>query len=384
MKILVLNYEYPPLGGGAGVITQQISEGLAYLGHNITVVTTWFEKLPENEEKDNLKIIRLKSARKYTYRSNVFEMLSWIKHSKKFLAAYCCENKLDVCLTNFSLPGGEVGFFLKKRFGIPYTVISHGHDIPWYFAKEMFFYHLLTYFRIKKICKASAFNFLLNADMKKNADKFLGEKDTSKNIIIPNGCDMDFFKPGQHKKSGTFKILFTGRLVQQKDPFTFLGALKQLAEKQVRFTAIIVGDGILRNDMEKYVKNNFLTNNVTFKGWMTREQILEEYQSASVFVQTSIYEAMSVAPLEAMACGTYVICTPAGANRDIIFENENGDTFSTGNSSELSEKLFNFYNTKYKNGLVVSSELIDKIRTLYCWRNRIILKYQEYLGKSCR
>jgi glycosyltransferase involved in cell wall biosynthesis len=43
MKLLILNYEYPPLGGGAGVITQNIAEGLAARGHNITVLREkWF------------------------------------------------------------------------------------------------------------------------------------------------------------------------------------------------------------------------------------------------------------------------------------------------------------------------------------------------------
>lgn len=62
MKLLILNYEYPPLGGGAGVITQNIAEGLSKLGHEISVVTTWFQGEKEVEiVNDNLKIIRLKS-----------------------------------------------------------------------------------------------------------------------------------------------------------------------------------------------------------------------------------------------------------------------------------------------------------------------------------
>ena len=66
MKLLILNYEYPPLGGGAGVITQNIAEGLAKLGHDVSVVTTWFQGEQEVEiVNDNLKIIRLKSKRKY-------------------------------------------------------------------------------------------------------------------------------------------------------------------------------------------------------------------------------------------------------------------------------------------------------------------------------
>jgi glycosyltransferase involved in cell wall biosynthesis len=79
MKLLILNYEYPPLGGGAGVITQIIAEGFAARGHNITVLTTWFSGEEEDSTRGNLRIIRLKSKRKVVYKSNPIEMLSWMK-----------------------------------------------------------------------------------------------------------------------------------------------------------------------------------------------------------------------------------------------------------------------------------------------------------------
>jgi glycosyltransferase involved in cell wall biosynthesis len=189
MNLLVLNYEYPPLGGGAGVITQNISERLASLGHKVTVVTAWYKIEKEIEEANNLKIIRLKSKRKHTYKSSISEMLSWIKESKKFLNNYCKEEKFDLCFANFTIPGGIVALFLKRKFGIKYTIISHGHDIPWRYPKQMFHFHLTTYSRIKKICLQSEINFVQTQEMKKNIDKFLGKKYATKNILIPNGLD---------------------------------------------------------------------------------------------------------------------------------------------------------------------------------------------------
>lgn len=63
-NILILNYEYPPLWGGAWVVSQKYAEWLAKLWNNVTIITTWFEWEKEFEENWNLKIIKLKSLRK--------------------------------------------------------------------------------------------------------------------------------------------------------------------------------------------------------------------------------------------------------------------------------------------------------------------------------
>ena len=210
MKILILNYEYPPLGGGAGIVSQYHAEGLAKSGHSITVLTTWYKGEKEIEEKENIKIIKLKSKRRYDYKSTPDEWISWILKSKDFLKEYLKTYPQDYCFAHFALPGGEVAKYLKKNFNLPYAVISHGQDIPWFFPKQMFKYHILTYFWIKQICKKANKLILLTEAMKKNADRFMG-KYKSKNIIIPNGCETSNFYPDYKKRSEQFKIIFAGR-----------------------------------------------------------------------------------------------------------------------------------------------------------------------------
>ena len=152
MKILILNYEYPPLGGGAGVVSKYHAEGFAKAGIKTTVLTTWFEGEKEVSENESLKIIKLKSKRRYTYKSTADEWISWIQYSKKFLSTHLNKNKFDYCFAHFTLPGGEVARYINKKFNIPFAVISHGQDIPWFFPKQMFKYHIVTYFWIKHIC----------------------------------------------------------------------------------------------------------------------------------------------------------------------------------------------------------------------------------------
>ena len=381
MNLLILNYEYPPLGGGAGIVTKYHAEGLAKSGYNATVITTWFEGEPELEEKGNLKIIRLKSKRKYTFKSNPYEMYLWTLASKNFLAFYCNDNKFDLCFAHFSLPGGSVALWLKKRFEIPYFIFSHGHDIPWFFPKQMFLYHLVTYFWIKRICLNSEKNVLHTNDIKVNADKLVGIKLSDKNIVVPNGCDTSIFKPDYSIVKENFKIIFIGRLVKQKDPFTFLKAILLYSKINDNFVVHVLGDGICRKKMEKFVLKNNLEKYVKFFGWVSKAKMIMEYQSASLQIAPSLVESMSISILESLFCGLYVIATPASGNKDFIVKNINGEIVDFKDYKKIAEKINDFYLNKFSNKYKMPEVFLNNFREKHDW-NTIIKQFENILIKN--
>ncbi len=382
MKILMLNYEYPPLGGGAGVCTKFEAEGLAAKGHQVVVVTTWFKGEKEIEQSGNLKIVRLKSKRKHTYVSNPVEMISWVKKAKNYSDTAIRAQEFDICVANFAIPGGIVGKYIKTTKKIPYIIISHGQDIPFFFPKQMLKYHLITYFWIKNIVKHATKLVLLSKEMKVNADKFVGKQKTIKNVIIPNGCKTDVFKPRNELKSHKFKIIFVGRLVDQKDPFVFLKAINLLKNKEIDFFVHILGNGPLREKMQAYVEKNQLNKKVYFKGWVTKDKMIEEYQSANLQVISSKDEAMSIAALESLSCGLYVISTPVSGNSELIKKGINGDFIDFGNPEQLAKKIEFFYHEKFKNNYRVDSKFLAEFRTKYNWE-RIVEQYEKLFEEIC-
>jgi glycosyltransferase involved in cell wall biosynthesis len=380
MKILVLNYEYPPLGGGAGQISKSISEGLALLGHDITVLTTWHKDLEDNEILNNVKIIRLRSKRKFVYRSNPFEMTSWIFHAKRFLKNHLKTENYDLVFANFALPGGEVAYSVKLKYRIPYVIISHGHDIPWFAPEQMLWYHIFTYHWIRTIVTNSEMNFVQSNEMKTNIDRFTGFRIKDRNKIIYNGWDSSVFKSDYSKRDKEFTILFPGRLVKQKDPFTFLRALKILKNNNYKFKAHILGDGPLRKKMEQYVKNHSLTDFVEFKGWLSREEMLNEYQSGSLTVLPSLAEGMSMATLEALACGQYVITTRVSNNETLIKPGKNGDFIHKKDYEMLAGLIGKFYHKKFEQGYLIEEKKLKKYHELYEW-DGIVKQYETYFNQ---
>lgn len=367
MKILILNYEYPPLGGGAGVVSKYHAEGLALLGHQVTVLSTWFEGEKPYDESDNLRIIKLKSKRRYIYKSTPLEWLSWIRKSKKFLSKHLVENSFDFCFAHFALPGGEVARYTWKKFNLPYGIVSHGQDIPWFFPKQMFKYHLITYLWIKTICRNAEKLILLTDAMKQNADRFM-KSDKHKNVIIPNGCETKHFFPDYNKREPELKILFVGRLVNQKDPFTFLKALKLIKEKDISdFKVHILGDGPLKEKMNRYILKNNLDNCVQLKGWVSKEELLKEYQSAHLQVISSMAEAMSIAALESLSAGVYLISTPVSGNTDLISDKINGEFFEYRDAQQLAQKIIDFKVDKFKVNYRVPDQSLINFRNKYDW-----------------
>jgi glycosyltransferase involved in cell wall biosynthesis len=372
LRILILNYEYPPLGGGAGVVSKYHAEGLAVAGNGITVVTTWFKGEKEDEHIGNLRIIKLKSKRKLIHKSTFTDWLSWIKKSRQFLNIHLQSSTYDYCFAHFALPGGEVARYINRKFKIPYSIISHGQDIPWFFPKQMFKYHLITYLWIKKICWQSDKLILLSAEMKKNADRFM-RKHSEKNLIIPNGCDTEKFKPDYSKRKNVLKILYIGRLVAQKDPFTFLKSIKILSEKnQFPFLVNILGDGPLLKKMKTFCKKNQLENIIEFKAWIDKNEMLDQYQSSHIQVISSKAEAMSMSALEALSTGLYLISTPVSGNTDMIEQKINGEFFEFDDFKSLAEKICNFYREKFLKNYVVPNEFLEQFSEKFDWKGIVV------------
>ena len=76
-RVLLINYEYPPLGGGAGTATRGIARGLTRAGHEVVVFTSAFKGLPAREQQDGFTVVRVPVRRRRVDRANPIEMLSF-------------------------------------------------------------------------------------------------------------------------------------------------------------------------------------------------------------------------------------------------------------------------------------------------------------------
>jgi len=363
-NILILNYEYPPLGGGAGIITSHLANEFTDAGHKVFVLTSCFEGLPEEEVTGNLTIKRLHTRRARLDRSNVIEMYSYMRIALKYVKKEFKEGQFDVCLANFTLPGGIVGLKMKKELNLPYAMISHGHDIPWFYPKQMFFWHLAMYPIIKKVCLGSGRNILLTPEMKQIADRFVGNSANKRNVIIPNGIheqELDY----DEKPSHIFKILFASRLVDQKNPMLFMRTMLLLKQQGLKFEATVLGGGALMDKLIQF-KNKYGLNEVTLKGKVSHNEVVDHMKLAHVLMAPSTHEAMSVTILEALSCGVYVVTTPISGNMRI--PEENGCLVDARSPEPFATKITRFYIDNFSKGHLHPREVPEDLLQHFNWQ----------------
>jgi len=126
MKILAFNYEYPPLGGGGGVIFEKVCQGWADLGHDVDVITSRYNE-PKWEIRGRIHIHRvLTLGRTDPNTANMISMLSYIIFATlKGLRL----GKYDFVYTYFALPTGPAGYLVARILKIPNLLNLVGGDI---------------------------------------------------------------------------------------------------------------------------------------------------------------------------------------------------------------------------------------------------------------
>ena len=139
--------------------------------------------------------------------------------------------------------------------------------------------------------------------------------------VIPNGTDLgEFRKAPKIKKylDGKINILFLGRIEERKGLIYLLKAYKILERKFPNLRLIIVGEGPLKGDLEKWVKINKLTN-VIFEGKVPEEKVAVYYKSCDIFCSPAIFgESFGIVLIEAMASGRPVVAFANEGYKEVL------------------------------------------------------------------
>lgn len=342
MRLLFINYEFPPLGGGGGNANAQIAKQIAGMGHEVVVLTSSFKGLPRHEKRDGYSIYRIPSLRRYMEKCRIFEMTAFMLASMVMGPLFARKWKPDRTIAFFTIPSGPSAWIIKKLFHIPYLVSLRGGDVPGFMHPQLKLFHRLTS-RVIRFLWHEAHAVVANSEGLKRLA--LKTTDTIDIMTIPNGVDAHFFNPdGRGVEQGMLsspsddkvdkvdkqdkkiiRIMTAGRLTSQKGIDTLLFAFWRLKPQLHRPVQIwIVGDGPRRQSLEQLTADLKLEDDVFFLGWRDRETLKNLYSSADLFALPSLDEGMSNVLLEAMAMGLPVVATEVSGVHELVKPGENG------------------------------------------------------------
>lgn len=294
MKILMLNYEYPPLGGGAAPVTKSLAEELVHQGHDVDVVTMGYDGLRREEFLNGVRIYRVPSIRKYRERCSIHEMMSYCISARRFIPDLLKHTKYDINHTHFILPTGIVSRLFHKQ--IPYLVTAHGSDVPGYNPDRFQLSHIMLKPLSRLVLDSASCITSPSLFLKKEITRNFGERRIE---IIPNGVTSGVFHPGRKEN----KILTVSRLFERKGIQYVIEAMKDIEG----FEYNICGEGPYKSSLEKQIKQLNIGNKVHLLGYLEPEQLRREYESAAIFILSSVAENFPMVLLEAMGAGCAVI-----------------------------------------------------------------------------
>ena len=340
LKVLILNSEYPPIGGGAGTATANLARFMASKGVEIKIVTARYGNLPVLEKNNGFEIIRVPSRRDRADRTGPMEQISFIFISAWYCLTHFHQWKPNVVWAFFGFPSGMTALFLKILYGIPYIISLRGGDVPGFRPYDFNKFHRIGGPFIKIVWNYSS-GLVANSDgLRKLALKFHERIPID---VIPNGIDLDFFKP--NVRDGKIpQLLFTGRVVYQKGLDLLVEALSKLID--LPWELSIIGDGSYKEHLQQRIEMLGLTSRIRFHGWCNKEELLPILAQSHIFVNPSRHEGMPNAVLEAMACGLPVIATRIAGNEDLVKDGENGLLIGNENVIELQNALRILLNDK--------------------------------------
>ena len=319
MNILqVIPYFNPKFGGDVNVC-YNISKELAKKGHHVTILTTKFKFDKSYADSiSDVNIVALDCYFNILFFLYSPSMKRWLKNNIK---------DFDVIhLHTFRSYQNNIIHNYSKKFSIPYVVQAHG-SMPEKSQKQNLkkLYDKIwgenILFGASKLVALNKTELSQYKKMGANADKI---------EIIPNGINLSKCKTACEEMSFRNKygindnekiILYVGRLHKTKGLDLLIDAFGDVVKNLDDVKLVFVGpDDGYKSSLKSSIEALDLEEKVVFTGFISREEKIETYVDADVFV-TPNFSGFPITFLEACASGTPIITTNKGDDLDWIHDN---------------------------------------------------------------
>ena len=324
MRILFCDYEYPPLGGGGGVINAWLAEELAKR-HFVTILTSGAEGLPKEEVVNGVLVVRVpvyfrKQLQTANFPSMAIYILNAILKGRQLLK----QESYDIINTFFVIPTGPVGHILSKLSGLPNVLSVLGGDI--YDPSKKMSPHRVAPLRaaVRHMLQKADVVTGESGDVLANIAKYYNADLDTKFIPlgIPRPPRVAINRTEFSLDNEDFLLVTVGRLVTRKAVDRLLHIISRL--QGIKLKLCIIGGGPQESHLIQLSIELGIEQKVRFFGHASDEEKNKLLLCADAYVSTSQHEGFGLVFLEAMAAGLPVVCYNHGGQTDFLSDQVNG------------------------------------------------------------
>jgi len=302
MRLLMLNYEFPPLGGGGGQAHRCLLERFAQVPElEVDVLTSASVPGVTTEALGTtITVTRIGVHKKDLHLWRRREVLEWLGRARSHSRQMVRSTPYDLVHAFFAFPTGWLCW--RDPGARPYLLSLRGSDVPGRNTRLKLDYALLSRLVFRPIWRGAAALVACSEGLRRRALQLEPSADV---LVIPNGVDLDRFRPAKPmpEDRGPLQLLTVGRLSAGKRIDLLIDAVERLHATGCPAQLTVVGGGALDALLHEAVHRRGLEGSITLSGRVPASEMPGIYRRADLYVSASVEEGMSNAMLEAAASG---------------------------------------------------------------------------------
>jgi len=333
MRILVLNYEFPPIGGGGGRFSADLCRHLARFGHDVRVQTSRFRGLPAREVHEGYEIFRTWSGRGQAHTCTVPEMAYYLGANLVPALRLATSWRPQVINVHFAVPTGVLAWIIRRLTGTPYVLSAQLGDVPGGVPVQTD--HLFRWVKpfTVPIWRDAAAATVPSGEVADLVQRAYGLSAH----VVPNGVELEALNPQPPEVHTPVRLVFVGRFSPQKNLLFLLYVLGKLRDLDWRLD--LVGDGPLRRELEDLSRSQDLASRVHFHGWVTPEAATAIMRVGDVLVMPSLSEGLPLVGLQALGLGLALATSDHRSMKDLVQDGVNGFTCPATDAEAFARRL---------------------------------------------